>query len=73
MTGTRAGGLKTAAKNLANNPNFYSEIGKIGGSRPSTGGFASNLTCDCDAYTHEHHYARCAGRKGGRKSRRYQK
>lgn len=28
MAGTVAGGKKAAAKNLANNPNFYREIGR---------------------------------------------
>ena len=59
MAGTVAGGKKAAAKNLANNPNFYREIGRIGGSRSTTGGFAANPAL-----------ARIAGRKGGLKSRR---
>lgn len=32
MAGTKQGGLKTAQKNLASNPNFYAEIGRKGGS-----------------------------------------
>jgi len=59
MTGTKAGGLKAAAKNLANNPNFYREIGHIGGKNGHTGGFAYNPAL-----------ARLAGAKGGRISRR---
>jgi len=59
MPGTRIGGLKTAAKNKAKNPNFYSEIGKIGGQNGNTGGFAANPEL-----------ARIAGAKGGRRSRR---
>lgn len=31
MAGTKQGGLKAAAKNLASNPNFYAEIGAKGG------------------------------------------
>lgn len=31
MAGTKEGGKKAAAKNLANNPNFYQEIGSLGG------------------------------------------
>ena len=59
MSGTRAGGLKAATKNLANNPNFYAEIGAKGGRNGHTGGFAANRAL-----------ARLAGAAGGRKSRR---
>ena len=31
MAGTKIGGKKAAAKNLAKNPNFYRDIGRIGG------------------------------------------
>ena len=60
MAGTKAGGQKAASKNIANNPNFYKEIGRKGGSR--TGiikGFALS-----------HERAVEAGRKGGTISRR---
>lgn len=59
MPGNRIGGLKAAAKNLANNPNFYRDIGRIGGRNGRTGGFAANPEL-----------AKIAGRKGGLKSRR---
>lgn len=59
MAGTVEGGKKAAAKNLARNPNFYAEIGRIGGSNGNTGGFAANPEL-----------ARIAGAKGGKKSRR---
>lgn len=59
MTGTKAGGKKAAATNIANNPNFYHEIGKIGGRNGHTGGFAANPEL-----------ARKAGAKGGKISRR---
>lgn len=59
MAGTRAGGLKAAAKNKANDPNFYKRIGRIGGQNGHTGGFASNPEL-----------ARIAGKKGGTISRR---
>lgn len=62
MAGTKAGGMKAAAKNLAKNPNFYAEIGKRGGQRGHTGGFAANPEL-----------ARIAGRKGGLISRRTKK
>ena len=53
MSGTRTGGLKAAQKNLANNPNFYAEIGRKGGSATfashgSYKGFAQDIECDCD-------------------------
>ena len=59
MAGTVAGGLKAAQKNMASNPNFYKEIGAVGGRNGNTGGFAANPEL-----------ARIAGAIGGRKSRR---
>jgi len=59
MAGTKAGGQKAAAKNLAKDPMFYAKIGKIGGKNGTTGGFAANPDL-----------ARIAGAKGGKISRR---
>lgn len=59
MAGTKAGGQKAAAKNLAKDPMFYAKIGKIGGKNGTTGGFAANPEL-----------ARKAGAIGGRISRR---
>lgn len=59
MAGTKAGGLKAKAKNLAKDPNFYARIGAKGGKNGTTGGFAANPEL-----------ARIAGAKGGRISRR---
>jgi general stress protein YciG len=59
MAGTKAGGQKAAAKNLAKDPNFYAKIGAKGGKNGRTGGFAANPDL-----------ARIAGAKGGRISRR---
>jgi hypothetical protein len=59
MAGTKIGGQKAAAKNLARDPNFYAKIGKKGGENGSTGGFAANPEL-----------ARIAGAIGGRISRR---
>jgi len=59
MAGTKAGGMKAAAKNLAKDPNFYAKIGAKGGKNGRTGGFAANPEL-----------ARIAGAKGGRISRR---
>lgn len=59
MAGTPEGGRKGAAKNLANDPDFYKKIGKKGGQNGTTGGFAANPEL-----------ARIAGAKGSRISRR---
>ena len=59
MAGTKTGGQKAAAKNLAKDPNFYAKIGAKGGRNGRTGGFAANPDL-----------ARIAGAKGGRISRR---
>lgn len=62
MAGTKEGGKKAAAKNLARDPNFYAKIGAIGGKKGTTGGFFANREL-----------ARIAGAKGGRISRRGKK
>jgi len=59
MAGTKAGGLKAKAKNLAKDPDFYAKIGSKGGQKGRTGGFAANPEL-----------ARIAGAKGRRVSRR---
>lgn len=60
MAGTKIGGKKAAAKNLARDPLFYAKIGAKGGRVKGTmGGFAANPEL-----------ARIAGAKGGRISRR---
>lgn len=35
MPGTKSGGLKAKATNLAKNPNFYKDIGSKGGKAPT--------------------------------------
>jgi len=60
MAGTKAGGLKAAATNRAKyGDDFYQNIGRKGGQKGHTGGFAANPEL-----------AKLAGAKGGRKSRR---
>lgn len=60
MAGNRIGGLRARDTNKAKyGPEFYARIGRIGGQRGTTGGFAANREL-----------ARIAGRKGGLKSRR---
>lgn len=70
MAGTKAGGLKARDKNLAKNPNFYKDIGAKGGRNGTTGGFAHKGRHLCEEIEGWHHYARCAGKKGGTVSRR---
>ena len=60
MAGTKAGGQKAAARNKANNPNFYKEIGAKGGRNGHTGGFASK----------SYEFNSACGKKGGTISRR---
>lgn len=63
MAGTKAGGVKAAATNKAKHgTDFYAKIGRKGGQRGHTGGFAANPEL-----------ARIAGAKGGRVSRRSKK
>ena len=60
MSGTIAGGKRAAATNKAKHgEDFYKNIGRKGGKKGHTGGFAANPEL-----------AREAGRKGGRISRR---
>ena len=73
MAGNRTGGLKAAQKNLASNPNFYAEIGRKGGSATfashgSCKGFAQDIECDLIEGTH--FVKKCAGKRGGRISKR---
>lgn len=70
MAGTKEGGKKAATKNLAKNPNFYADIGRIGGRNGNTGGFAAYRQCECPVLPFAHHKAQCAGKRGGRNSRR---
>ena len=60
MVGTKAGGQKAAATNLKKyGPDFYRNIGSMGGRNGNTGGFAANPEL-----------AKIVGAKGGRISRR---
>lgn len=60
MSGTRDGGIKAAQTNKERHgQDFYKKIGKAGGIKGTTGGFASNREL-----------AREAGRKGGKRSKR---
>ena len=59
MAGTKEGGMKSKAKNLAKDPEFYAKIGAKGGKKSRGGGFAANPEL-----------ARFAGARGGKISRR---
>jgi hypothetical protein len=60
MAGTKEGGKKCAATNKAKyGPDFYANIGAMGGKKGHTGGFAANKEL-----------AREAGRLGGLISKR---
>ena len=59
MAGTKEGGMKSKAKNLAKDPEFYAKIGAKGGKKSRGGGFAANPEL-----------ARIAGARGGKISRR---
>jgi len=59
MAGSKLGGKKAAVINLANDPDFYKKIGKIGGQNGTTGGFYANRKLASEA-----------GRKGGTISKR---
>lgn len=60
MAGTKAGGQKAKATNLARyGSDYYAEIGRKGGANGHTGGFASNPEL-----------AKIAGAKGGKISKR---
>lgn len=60
MAGTKKGGQKAAATNLLRyGPNFYREVGKLGGEVSRGGGFAKDPVL-----------AREAGRRGGLASKR---
>lgn len=60
ISGTKLGGLKASKTNRAKyGENYYAEMGKKGGQKGHTGGFASN-----------NELARSAGAKGGRSSKR---
>lgn len=69
MSGTVSGGKKAAQKNIKlHGKDFYREIGRKGGKRSTTGGFASQKVGK-DGLTGSER-AKIAGAKGGRISKR---
>lgn len=71
MSGTVVGGKNAAKTNKERyGQDFYREIGAKGGRLGRTGGFAARTYCDCTVIFEPHFKARCAGVKGGKKSKR---
>lgn len=71
MPGTKAGAKKAVATIYKKHgADFFKIQGAIGGRNGTTGGFATNIPCACKLFTVTHTIARCAGVKGGMKSRR---
>lgn len=69
MAGTKAGGMKARATNLAKyGDNYYASIGRKGGQNGHTGGFASDKV-GADGLT-GYERAKVAGAKGGAMSKR---
>ena len=69
MSGTISGGKKAAQKNITlHGEDFYRIIGRKGGKRSTTGGFASQKVGKDDLTGAER--AKLAGAKGGRRSKR---
>lgn len=68
MSGTKAGGLKAAQKNLLKDPDFYKKIGTRGGANGNTGGFASTVIGK-DGLTGPER-ARIHGSRGGKASKK---
>ena len=69
MAGTIAGGKAAAATNMKKyGKDFYTKIGREGGIKGKTGGFASNVIGE-DGLTGRER-ARTAGAKGGKLSKR---
>lgn len=71
MSGTRIGGAKARDTNkLKWGESFYRDIGTLGGRKSRNGGFTKKAECLCDLFPVPHTIPRCAGKKGGTKSRR---
>ena len=69
MAGTKAGGAKSAVANkLRHGKDFYARIGRMGGKKGTTGGFASDKKGKDGLTGYER--AKIAGAKGGKLSRR---
>lgn len=74
MAGTIAGGKEAAITNKAKyGEDFYKRIGAKGGKKGTTGGFAYPIPCECSEFSEAHWKRRCAGKRGGRISKRTKK
>lgn len=71
MAGTIAGGKEAAKTNKEKyGTDYYKRIGAIGGKKGKTGGFAYPSVCFCNDIQPPHWKRQCAGKKGGRISKR---
>ena len=72
MSATRIGGLKAVKTNKERHgEDFYSRIGAIGGrAKRPTKGFGFKWDCKCSEFPFAHKHPQCAGRRGGRISKR---
>jgi general stress protein YciG len=68
MAGSTEGGQKARNVNLERNPNFYKEIGAMGGAAGKTGGFASEKV-GADGMTGKQRAA-IVGKQGGQTPRK---
>lgn len=66
MAGTKAGGIQARDKNLANDPDYYRNIGRVGGSKGAKDGAVKGFAANKEL-------ARRAGSLGGAKSKRPKK
>ena len=67
MSGTVTGGKNAARTNKERHgEDFYARIGAIGGRNSKTGGFAKRAFCNCEIIDIPHTKPQCAGKVGGR-------
>lgn len=73
MAGTKFGAAKAKLTIYERHgADFYQRIGAKGGNNGKTGGFATDVECDCPIIEGSHFKRQCAGVTGGMKSRRGQ-
>lgn len=72
MSGSRTGGIKAAKKNKERyGEDWYQRIGRIGGSvKGVSKGFGFQWDCKCSEFPFTHKHPQCAGKRGGRASKR---
>ena len=71
MSGNRIGGRLAAETNKKRyGEGFYAKIGSLGGKNSNSGGFAKRAPCNCRLIYLPHTKPQCAGKTGGRVSRK---